>query len=185
LNSNSLENSDLAVGAIARVLPKLATRKLRMGILGTGRIARLFADGVAKLDTAEIVAVASRKTDTAERFARSAAIPRSVGSYEALVADPDIEAVYVALPNALHAEWAIRGATCGKHVLCETPLALSAAQASAMVRSGWKCWHRACGSLPLLVQPSNNRVAGSAQCEGHRAATTDPGVFRLHHELRR
>src|SRR4051812_47736552 len=98
---------------------------LRLGILGAAGIARLFVRGVAGSSLVAVEAVASRDAAKAAEFAKSESIPRAHGSYEALLADAAIEAIYIPLPNDLHAEWAIRAAAAGKHVLCEKPLAMT------------------------------------------------------------
>lgn len=105
---------------------------LRMGILGCAQIARAFARDVAGSPHTQLVAVASRQADKAEAFARDFGIPRHHASYEALLADAAVDAVYIPLPNSLHAPWAVAAARAGKHVLCEKPLALDAAEAEAM-----------------------------------------------------
>ena len=105
---------------------------LRIGILSTANIARLFAQGVSTSTKVSVSAVASRDASKAEAFALQLGIPRHLGSYEALLADPEIDAVYVPLPNGLHAEWSIRALEAGKHVLCEKPLAATATDARAM-----------------------------------------------------
>ena len=105
---------------------------LRYGVLGAANIARSFTRGVAGSALASVVAVASRDGVKAAAFATECGIPRSHGSYEGLLADPEIEAVYIPLPNDLHATWAIRAAAAGKHVLCEKPLAITGEQARAM-----------------------------------------------------
>ena len=115
---------------------------LRLGVLGTGGIARSFVTAVGGSAGGgsagggsaggHVVAVASRRADVAEAFARDFGLARAHAGYAALLADPEIDAVYNALPNGLHAEWSIRAARAGKHVLCEKPLALSAADAAAM-----------------------------------------------------
>jgi xylose dehydrogenase (NAD/NADP) len=95
---------------------------LRIGLLSTARIGGAIVDGAARTAEAEVVAVASRERARADAFAREHGIPHAHGSYEALLADPGVDAVYVALPNALHVEWSIRALEAGKHVLCEKPL---------------------------------------------------------------
>jgi predicted dehydrogenase len=81
----------------------------------------------------EVVAIASRDGAAAEAVANALAIPRAHGSYEALIADPEVDALYIPLPNHLHREWAIEAMRAGKHVLCEKPLALTSGQAQEMV----------------------------------------------------
>jgi predicted dehydrogenase len=107
-------------------------RRLRLGILGTGNIAQQFAEGVAHSKRCTVTAVGSRTQGSAEAFARAHHIDMAYGLYEALLADPTVEAVYVALPNSLHREWTLRALRAGKHVLCEKPLAVNAAEAKEM-----------------------------------------------------
>ena len=95
---------------------------VRWGILSTARIGNRLVEGAANTELAEIVAVASRTAATAQAFAERHGIPRAHGSYEALLADPDVEAVYVPLPNSMHVEWTKRALEAGKHVLCEKPM---------------------------------------------------------------
>jgi predicted dehydrogenase len=107
---------------------------LRWGILSTADIARTkVIPGLLKADRCEVVAIASRDEMQARRVADSLGIPRAYGSYEALLADRDVDVVYIPLPNHLHAEWTIAAARAGKHVLCEKPLAMTAADAQRMV----------------------------------------------------
>ena len=87
----------------------------------------------ASAERSEVVAIASRDAARAQAVAGELGIPRAHGSYEALLADPDVDAVYIPLPNHLHAEWTIAAARAGKHVLCEKPLAMTAADAQRMV----------------------------------------------------
>jgi D-xylose 1-dehydrogenase (NADP+, D-xylono-1,5-lactone-forming) len=104
--------------------------KLRFGILGAARIARnSFVPGVRGSSQAQLHAVASRDGDRARAFAKELEIPRAHNSYAELLADPEIDAVYIALPNNLHVEWTIAAARAGKHVLCEKPLAATASEA--------------------------------------------------------
>jgi predicted dehydrogenase/aryl-alcohol dehydrogenase-like predicted oxidoreductase len=98
------------------------------GILGTGRIAAIFAAGIGGSETGRLVGVGSRDKAAADAFAERHG-GRGHGSYDAVLADEAVEAVYIALPNHLHLDWTIRCAEAGKHVLCEKPLALNAAQA--------------------------------------------------------
>ena len=92
------------------------------GILSTARIGARLVEGAAKTETADIVAVASRDGATAQAFADAYGIPRAHGSYDALLADPDVEALYIPLPNSMHVDWTVRALQAGKHVLCEKPL---------------------------------------------------------------
>jgi D-xylose 1-dehydrogenase (NADP+, D-xylono-1,5-lactone-forming) len=95
---------------------------VKWGIMSTAHINRLFLAGAREADNLELVAVASRDQARAEQYARQNEIPKAHGSYEELLADPDVEAVYIPLPNSLHVEWSIRALQSGKHVLCEKPL---------------------------------------------------------------
>ena len=108
--------------------------RLRWGILGTGNIARQFADGL--LTTAQrsrITAVASRAAEAARTFAQAHGnIPGVHGSYESLLADPTVDAVYNSLPNSLHHAWTIKALRAGKHVLCEKPFAMTRTEAEEM-----------------------------------------------------
>jgi xylose dehydrogenase (NAD/NADP) len=92
------------------------------GIISTADINRKLIPGVQASDKAELIAVASRDRSRAEAYARDWDIDRAYGSYEELLEDPNVEAVYIPLPNTLHVEWSIRALEAGKHVLCEKPL---------------------------------------------------------------
>jgi predicted dehydrogenase len=106
---------------------------VRIGILGTSGIARLFFGGA--LQHAQFVAVASRDERRAREFASECGLARWHGSYDDLLADPHVDAVYIPLPNHLHASYTIRAARAGKHVLVEKPIALSAGELEGMVRA--------------------------------------------------
>jgi predicted dehydrogenase len=109
-------------------------RRLRWGVLSTASIARVkVIPGIQRGQHSEVVAIASRDPATARRVADELGIPTAHGSYEALLADPDVEAVYLPLPNHLHKPWTIAAARAGKHVLCEKPLALTARDAEEMI----------------------------------------------------
>lgn len=92
------------------------------GLLSTARINGAVINAARASDLADVVAVASRDEDRARQYAEQFGIPRAHGSYDALLADPEIEAIYVSLPNRLHVEWTIRALEAGKHVLCEKPM---------------------------------------------------------------
>ncbi|MGF6774074.1 xylose dehydrogenase (NAD/NADP) [Paraburkholderia sp. GAS199] len=107
-------------------------KPLRFGVLGAAKIARSFIAGVGPSALIDVVAVASRDLEKARQFADEVGVPRVHGSYEALLDDSAIDAVYVPLPNTLHAEWVIKALDAGKHVLCEKPIAVSKADTLAM-----------------------------------------------------
>lgn len=111
----------------------MTTKKLRWGILGVANINQRLLPGFAKAANVELRGIASRSLDKAQAAAKAAGIPQAYGSYEALLDDPSIDAVYNPLPNTLHAEWTRKAAERGKHVLCEKPLAPTAAQAQEVV----------------------------------------------------
>src|SRR5512137_1116848 len=110
----------------------MTDRLLRWGLLGTARINRMLIPPLRVSAGNRLLAVASRDAARAAAYASEWGIERAHGSYEALLADPEIDAVYIPLPNHLHAEWTIRAARAGKHVLCEKPLALTVAEVDAM-----------------------------------------------------
>ena len=105
--------------------------KLKWGILGTGMIAGKFAADLPQSNTGELVAAGSRTQASADRFAGEYG-GRGVEGYEALINDPDVQAIYNSLPNGLHHEWSIKAMRAGKHVLCEKPFALNVAEAEEM-----------------------------------------------------
>ncbi len=109
---------------------------LRWGVLSTADIARKkVIPGLRRSARSELVAIASRDEAQARAVAEELDIPRAHGSYQALLDDPDVDAVYIPLPNHLHAEWTIAAARAGKHILCEKPLATTAADAERMVEA--------------------------------------------------
>jgi D-xylose 1-dehydrogenase (NADP+, D-xylono-1,5-lactone-forming) len=111
----------------------MSDRRLRFGILGAARIAQThLVPGIMASTLTEVRAIASRDIHKARAIASEMEIPRAHGSYAALLADPEIDAVYIPLPNSLHAEWTIEAARAGKHVLCEKPVAARAADAERM-----------------------------------------------------
>ncbi len=111
-------------------------RPLRWGVLSTATIAvRKVIPALLRAERSDVVAIGSRDPNAAGRWAAEFGIPHAHGSYEAVLADPDVEAVYIPLPNHLHAEWTIAALRAGKHVLCEKPLAMTAEDARGMVEA--------------------------------------------------
>jgi predicted dehydrogenase len=110
------------------------SKKLRWGVLGVAAIAvKKVIPGMQKSELCDVAAIASRNLDRAKRAADDLKIPQSYGSYEELLADPDIDVIYNPLPNHLHVPWSIRAAEAGKHVLCEKPISLSVAEAKKLL----------------------------------------------------
>ena len=108
-------------------------RKLRWGIIGAGRIAtKAIVPAIRKSGNGELVAIASRSGDKANALAAEHRVPTAHGSYEALLADENVEAVYIGLPNGLHEEWSVAASNAGKHVLCEKALTMTVASARRM-----------------------------------------------------
>jgi predicted dehydrogenase len=126
---------------------------LRVGILGAANIARQFVRDVAPSKVVSVVAVGSRDAQTAAAFAAAHGLARHHGSYAALLADAELDAVYLPLPNTLHAEWAIRAMESGKHVLCEKPLALGLDEARAMFDAARRHGVVLLESFPYQFQP--------------------------------
>jgi len=107
--------------------------KVKWGILGVASIAtRKVIPGMRNGEWSEITAIASRDLKKAQHAAEEFKIPKAYGSYEELIADPEIEAIYNPLPNHLHVPWSIKAAEAGKHVLCEKPVAMNAAEAESL-----------------------------------------------------
>ena len=136
---------------------------LRWGILGPGRIAPRIVRAVRASERADLVSVASRDADRAEAFAAAHGIPRSFGAYQALLASPDVDAVYIALPNHLHAEWTIRALQAGKHVLCEKPLALTVADVDAIGMAADRAGRIAVEAFMYLHHPQILRAVEMAR----------------------
>lgn len=110
----------------------MSNKVLNWGLLSTARINRAVIKPLRASKRNQLLAVASRTQESADNYAREWSIPRTHGSYNALLADPDIDVIYNPLPNHLHAEWTIKAVQAGKHVLCEKPLALSVQEVDAI-----------------------------------------------------
>ena len=108
-------------------------QRVRWGVLGTAGIASTVVPAIARSEHSEVTAIASRDLGRAREQARLLGVPGAYGSYEALIADPSIDAVYIPLPNFLHRAWVLAAVAAGKHVLCEKPLAITADEAQEMV----------------------------------------------------
>src|SRR6476659_11055283 len=109
--------------------------KLAWGILGTGGIAKAFAEGLAQSRTGSLKAVASRSRESADAFGAKFNIATRHASYQDLVDDKSVQAVYIATPHPFHAEWAIKAASAKKHVLVEKPIGMNAAEAMAVIEA--------------------------------------------------
>src|SRR5262245_40028886 len=169
--------------------------KLRWGILGVAKINERLLPAFGNAVNAELRGIASRSLEKAQAAAKAANIPQAFGSYEALLDDPDIDAVYNPLPNTLHAEWTLKADERGKHVLCEKPLAPTAVEAEHVVAS---CRARGVCLMDGFMWPHHprttrlrqfldagsigdvRRVAGSFT---FRMAQLDPANIRLQPEL--
>jgi predicted dehydrogenase len=148
------------------------TEPLRIGVLGCANIAKQFVRDVAESPAVRIVAVASRDAAKAAAFADTFGIATRHASYEALLADPTVEAIYIPLPNTMHGEWSIKAAEAGKHVLCEKPLALSAKEAEAMFAAARKAGVMLLESYPYWFQPQTRDTL--ALVEGGEDAVIGP-----------
>jgi predicted dehydrogenase len=109
-------------------------KKMKAVVLGTGFMGRVHVEGLRRLGNVEVAGIAARTVERARRFADEASIPRAVGDYRELLTDPAIDAVHICTPNALHFPMAMDALQAGKHVLCEKPLAVSVAEARAMIQ---------------------------------------------------
>ena len=114
------------------------TAKLNWGILTTGWIARKFATDLRQSRTGRLVAVGARRLADAGKFAEDFGGARAHGSYDALLADPEVQAVYIGTPHPLHREWAVKAAEAGKHILCEKPLSMNLADTRLIIEAAKK-----------------------------------------------
>lgn len=109
-------------------------KRIRIGVLSTAKIGRTkVIPAMQRADNCEVAAIASRNAESARKVAGELGIPKAYGDYETLLADPDIDAVYVPLPNHLHVRWSLAAMDAGKHVLCEKPLGLDTDEAQALL----------------------------------------------------
>lgn len=132
--------------------------RLRWGLLSTARINRLIIPAVRASARSEVTTVASRSLDKGRAYADEWQLPRVHGTYEALLADPDVDVLYVPLPNSLHVEWTIRALQAGKHVLCEKPLALNAADVDRIAETAARTGRVATEGFMYRHQPLTHAV---------------------------
>jgi len=151
---------------------------VRFGVMGTARIAlEKVIPAMQASSHCRIAAIASRDRARAEAAAERLGIPRSFGSYEALLEDPEIEAVYNPLPNHLHVPLSIAAAEAGKHVLCEKPIALSAEEAMRLVEARERTGVKIQEAFMVRCHPQwirareRSRTAPSARCASSRGAS--------------
>lgn len=167
---------------------------VRWGILGTADIARIsFLPGVKEAG-GEVVAVGSRSAEKAERFAADWAIPKAYGGYDAVLDDAEVEAVYIPLPNTLHAEWIAKAAEAGKHVFCEKPLTMTAQEAEAAVAACQKAgvhlaeafvyhYHRQTEAVQRLLESGAIGEVKHTDAVMHYTFDRDPNDIRLNPAL--
>ena len=136
------------------------TKKLRWGILGVAKINNRLIPAFGKSSFSQLTAIASRDHAKAQAAAAAAGIPTAHGSYEALLADPSIDAVYIPLPNTLHGEWVRAAAESGKHILCEKPLTPTAPEAEELVAY---CHARGVKLMDGFMWPHHPRTAAIRQ----------------------
>jgi len=135
-----------------------AGRRLRWGILGPGRIAPRIVRALVDNPRGELHAVAGRDPERARAFAARHGAPVTHPTFDALLAEPSVDVVYIALPNGLHAEWTIRALDAGKHVLCEKPLALTAADVDAISAAAERNGRIAVEAFMYLHHPQTLRT---------------------------
>ncbi|HLX58086.1 MAG TPA: Gfo/Idh/MocA family oxidoreductase [Ktedonobacteraceae bacterium] len=145
------------------------------GVLGAGFIAnRALIPAIQHTPQARVLAIASRDMQRAQTTAAQFSIERIYNDYQSLLDDPDVDVVYIALPNHLHCEWTIRAALAGKHVLCEKPLAMNAAQCDAMIAACYK-------AKVLLMEAVMYRFHPRMQALKHMLLAGEPGELRFIH----
>ena len=145
--------------------------KIRWGVIGTGAIARCFAENIKSSRTGVLAAVGSRTSESASKFAGEYGAERAHGSYENLLADAKVDAVYISTPHPMHAEWTIKAVRAGKHVLCEKPFTLNQPEAMAALEAAeaagvtvmeafmWRCHPQTTKLVELIKQKVIGEVA--------------------------
>ena len=163
--------------------------KIRWAILGTGFISEVMAKAIQASATSQLVAIGSRTLAFAQQFATSFSIPKLYNDFQLLLNDHEIDAVYIGLPNHLHKEWIIRSAQAGKHILCEKPFVLTAAEAREVIRVVektkvfcmealmYRC-HPFTQKLQELIQSSQVQILQEIQQESKQTSIADKHLTR-------
>ena len=155
------------VSSRSRIMNEIDAEPLRWGVLSTANIGRAAVNPALQASRNGVLsAVASRDADRANAFAREHGIPRAYGSYEDLIDDPDIDALYIPLPNSLHRDWVIHAVRAGKHVLCEKPLALNAADCFEMAAAAEEAGGKLMEAFMYRFHPRIERVVDMIR-DGH------------------
>lgn len=153
--------------------------KIRWGLMSTARINNQLIPAIRSSERGELAAVASRRIMKARKYAREKQIPLAFGSYDEMLASPDVDAVYVSLPNHLHAEWTIRALRAGKHVLCEKPLALTVEEVDAIISASKETGKSAMEALMYRHHPQTLMVAEWIENGRIGALQSVRGVFNF------
>lgn len=156
------------------------TGRLRWGILGTGGIAHKFAQQMPFSERGQLVAVGSRSLESAQHFATEFKV-QPVASYDALLENDKVEAVYISLPNSLHHPWTLKALAAGKHVLCEKPLAASAQQAAEMFAAAEKAGQYLMEAFMYRCNPTVQKLLQMV----HQGAVGELKVIRSHFTFNR
>ena len=169
-------NTDLTHFAIVRIW----RAPVKWGIISTADINRKVIPGAHASPKVDLVAVASRDQARADAYAKEWEIERAYGSYEALLADPEIEAVYISLPNTMHCEWSIKALEAGKHVLCEKPLSRHPDEVAAAFDTADRTGRLLSEAFMYRHNPQTKRLSRAGRRRRDRRVAPDP----LHVQLR-
>ena len=155
-------------------------RKVKWGVIGVADIATgKVIPGMQRGELCEIAAIASRDMSRAKKAAKELGIAKAYGSYEELIADPDIEAIYNPLPNELHVPWTERALAAGKHVLCEKPIALNADEAERLIVARDKSGRLVTEAFMVRFHPQWRRAREIVRAGGIGEVSADPDAVRL------
>ena len=148
-------------------------KKIRWGILSTANIATAkVIPAMQRGELTEVVAICSRREQSARAAADDLGIPRAYGSYEELLADPDVDAVYNPLPNHLHVEWSIKALEAGKHVLSEKPIGLNSAEGEQLAAAGQR--HPELKLTEAFMYRRNSSLPAARSAPSARSSPSSP-----------